>query len=62
MTTLIVVAVVLISVALMAFLVERFAKPIDEKKQAKYNKILPVLVFLMLMIALIKEGLGYYNF
>lgn len=39
----------------MVTLVERFGKPIDEKQQAKYNKILPILVFIMLVAALMRE-------
>ncbi|MDN2663705.1 hypothetical protein [Psychromonas sp. 14N.309.X.WAT.B.A12] len=43
------------AVALMVILGERYAKPIDAKQQAKYSKILPILVFAMLFIALIKQ-------
>lgn len=54
MKVLIILAVLFSAVALMVILVERFAKPIDQQQQAKYSKILPILVFIMLVIALIK--------
>ena len=55
MTLLIILGSLFLALTLMVTLVERFGKPIDEKKQAKYNKILPVLVFIMLVAALIRE-------
>ncbi len=54
MNVLILLAVLFSAVALMVILLERFAKPINEQQQAKYSKILPVLVFIMLITALIK--------
>ena len=54
MNVLIILAVLFLAIALMVILVERFAKPVDEQQQAKYSKILPILVFIMLFIALIK--------
>ncbi|WP_019616599.1 hypothetical protein [Psychromonas ossibalaenae] len=54
MNVLIILAVLFSSVALMVILVERFAKPVDEQQQAKYSKLLPILVFIMLITALIK--------
>jgi len=47
---------------LMVLLVERYGKPMSEKKQAKYSKILPILVFAMLFITLIKQVFesGYF--
>ena len=54
MNVLIILTVLFVAIALMVILVERFAKPVDEQQQAKYSKILPILVFIMLVIALIK--------
>ena len=54
MNALIILTVLFLAIALMVVLVERFAKPVDEQQQAKYSKILPILVFIMLIIALIK--------
>ncbi|WP_157619276.1 hypothetical protein [Psychromonas aquimarina] len=54
MNVLIILAVLFSAVALMVILIERFAKPVDEQQQAKYSKLLPILVFIMLITALIK--------
>ncbi len=54
MNVLIILAVLFSAVALMVILVERFAKPVDEQQQAKYSKLLPILVFIMLITVLIK--------
>lgn len=54
MTLLVILGAVFLAVALMVILGERFAKPIDEEQQAKYGKILPILIFIMLFAALIK--------
>jgi hypothetical protein len=53
MNVLIILAVLFSALALVVILLERFAKPINEAQQAKYSKILPILVFVMLIIALI---------
>jgi hypothetical protein len=55
MTILIILAVLLVAVTSMVILVERYGKPIDEKQQAKYRKIIPILVLIMLLAALLKE-------
>lgn len=55
MNLLIILGVLFIALILMVTLVERFGKPADEQQQAKYSKIMPILVFVMLMAALIKE-------
>ncbi|WP_413701829.1 hypothetical protein ACLKMH_09980 [Psychromonas sp. KJ10-10] len=39
---------------MMVTLLERFAKPVDERQQAKYSQVLLILVFIMLMLSLIK--------
>jgi len=54
MNVLIILVVLFTAIALMVTLVERFAKPVDEQQQAKYSKIIPILVFIMLLTALIK--------
>lgn len=54
MTILIILGSLLLALILMVVLGERFAKPIDEQQQAKYNKVIPILVFVMLIVALIK--------
>jgi len=54
MTILIILGALFLALVLMVTLGERFAKPIDEQQQAKYNKIIPILVFVMLIVALIK--------
>ena len=55
MKVLIILAMVFSAVALMVILLERFAKPMDAQQQSKYSKILPILVFIMLLAALIKQ-------
>lgn len=55
MNVLIILALLFAAVALMVTLVERFAKPVDQQQQAKYSKVLPILVFIMLFTALIKS-------
>ncbi|MEL0659405.1 hypothetical protein V6255_09670 [Psychromonas arctica] len=54
MTILIILGMLFLALVLMVVLGERFAKPIDQQQQAKYSKILPILVFIMLIVALIK--------
>ena len=55
MTLLIILLAVFACVALMVYLGERFGKPMDNEQQAKYSKILPILVFILLIGAVIKE-------
>ncbi|WDE06551.1 hypothetical protein SG34_006435 [Thalassomonas viridans] len=54
MTLLMILAAVFGGIALMVILGERFGKPMDEQQQAKYSKIIPILVFVMLIAGLIK--------
>ncbi|NQZ81704.1 MAG: hypothetical protein HRT52_11875 [Colwellia sp.] len=54
MTLLIILLVVFACIALMVYFGERFGKPMDNEQQAKYSKILPILVFVLLIAALIK--------
>jgi hypothetical protein len=42
-------------VALMFFFGERYGKPLDEKQQGSYSKIITGLVFFMILAALIKQ-------
>lgn len=44
-------------IALMVFLGERFAKPMSDEEQMKYSKILPILVFVLLIGSLIKMAI-----
>ncbi|GLS89799.1 hypothetical protein GCM10007916_08660 [Psychromonas marina] len=55
MKVLILLGVLFLAIALMVMLVERFAKPADEQQLAKYSKIVPILVFIMLFAMLIRE-------
>ncbi len=54
MTLLIILLIVFAVVALMVFFGERYAKPMDNEQQQKYAKILPILVFVVLIGSLIK--------
>ena len=54
MTLIIILACVFIAVFLMVTLGERFGKPITEEQQSKYGKVLPILVFILLIGAVIK--------
>jgi hypothetical protein len=55
MNILIILVVLFSAVALMVIFGERFAKPMDEQQQAKYSKLLTILVFIMLVTVLIKQ-------
>lgn len=54
MTLLIILLAVFAGIALMVIFGERFGKPMDEEDQAKYSKILPILVFILIVGGLIK--------
>ncbi|WP_181902167.1 hypothetical protein [Thalassotalea euphylliae] len=58
MTLLIILALVFLSVAIMVVLGEKFGKPLDQPTQQKYSKILIVLVFASLFIAILKNAFG----
>jgi hypothetical protein len=45
---------VFVGVGLMVFFGERFAKPMTEEDQNKYSKILPILVFILILGGLIR--------
>ncbi|WP_448213900.1 hypothetical protein [Colwellia sp. MEBiC06753] len=55
MTLLVILAFVFIGVALMVIFGEKFGKPLEVGEQRKYSKILMLLVFASLFIALIKN-------
>lgn len=55
MVLIIILAVVLLGVALMVFLGEKHGKPMDNQQQAKLSKIAAILVFVLLVVALIKQ-------
>lgn len=57
MTLIIILACVFFVVFLMVVLGERFAKPMSEKQQKTYSKIIPILVFVVLIAAIIKAML-----
>ncbi len=54
MTLLIILLAVFAGVALMVVFGEKFGSPINEEQQAKYGKIMPILVFVLLFAAIIK--------
>ncbi len=58
MTLLIILACVFGGVALMVVLGQKFGKPLDGEEQRKYSKIIMVLVFVSLIVALIKTAMG----
>ena len=55
MTLLIILALVFGGVALMVILGEKYGKPLEQKEQSKYSKIIIVLVFVSLFIAFFKQ-------
>jgi len=57
MTLLIILLAVFGCVALMVYFGERFGKPMDNEQQAKYSKILPILIFILLISAIVREML-----
>ncbi|WP_185962588.1 hypothetical protein [Thalassomonas sp. M1454] len=54
MTLFLILGAVFSVVALMVYFGERYAKPMDEKEQSKYSKIIIILVFISLTIGLFK--------
>ncbi len=55
MTLFLILGTVFAVVALMVYFGERYAKPMEEKEQSKYAKIIIVLVFISLTIGLLRE-------
>jgi hypothetical protein len=58
MTLLIILLTVFAAVALMVILGERFGSPMDEEQQSKYSKVLPILVFILILGGIIKMAMG----
>ncbi|GAW94799.1 MULTISPECIES: hypothetical protein [Colwellia] len=57
MTLIIILAGVFLSVFLMVTLGEKFGKPMTDEQQAKYSKIIPILVFVLIIAAIIRAML-----
>ncbi|MFT5294671.1 MAG: hypothetical protein ACI9YH_000679 [Colwellia sp.] len=57
MTLIIILLAVFAGIALMVVLGERFAKPMTDEEQGKYSKILPILVFILIVGSLIKMAI-----
>lgn len=55
MTLLYILVAVFLGVALMVILGEKFGKPMEEEEQRKYAKIIPILVFIGLILAIGKQ-------
>jgi uncharacterized membrane protein required for colicin V production len=58
MTLLIILLSVFAAVSLMVILGERFGSPMDEEQQRNYSKILPILVFILILGGIIKMLMG----
>jgi hypothetical protein len=54
MTLIIILLAVFAGIALMVVLGERFAKPMTDEEQSKYSKVIPILVFILIVGSLIK--------
>jgi uncharacterized membrane protein required for colicin V production len=54
MTLIIILLAVFAGIALMVVLGERFSKPMTDEEQAKYSKVIPILVFILIVGSLIK--------
>ena len=54
MTLIIILACVFFAVFLMVTLGEKFGKPMTEEQQDKYSKVIPILVFVLIVAAIIK--------
>ena len=54
MTLIIILACVFFAVFLMVFLGEKFGKPMTDEQQTKFSKIIPVLVFVLIVAAIIR--------
>jgi hypothetical protein len=54
MILIIILACIFFAVFLMVTLGEKFGKPMTDEQQGKYGKIIPILVFIMLIAAIIK--------
>ncbi|WP_197411193.1 hypothetical protein [Colwellia sp. TT2012] len=57
MTLIIILACVFLAMFLMVTLGEKFGKPMTDEQQAKYSKIIPILVFVLIIAAIIRAML-----
>lgn len=57
MTLIIILSCVFFAVFLMVTLGEKFGKPMTEEQQAKYSKVIPILVFVLIVAAIIRAML-----
>ena len=55
MTLLYILFAVFAGVALMVVIGERFGKPMSSEEQSKYAKIIPILVFILIIGAILRE-------
>ncbi len=55
---LMVLGILLVALVVVVKLTERFAKPVDERQQAKMSKIAMVSIMLLLVLALIRHYMG----
>ena len=49
MTLIIILLAVFAGIALMVIIGERFAKPMTNEEESKYSKIIPILVFVLIV-------------
>jgi hypothetical protein len=54
MTLIIILTCVFLAVGLMVVLGERFGKPMTDEQQGNFGKIIPILVFVLIIAAIIK--------
>lgn len=55
---LLILLILFVTLAVVVKLAERYAKPVEEKDQAKFSKILMVLIGLMFLAAIFQQFAG----
>jgi len=55
MTLLYILFAVFVGVALMVIIGQKFGKPMSSEEQSKYAKITPILVFILIIGAIVRE-------
>ncbi|MCJ8321905.1 MAG: hypothetical protein MJK12_19880 [Colwellia sp.] len=55
MTLLYILFAVFVGVALMVIIGQKFGKPMSSEEQTKYAKIIPILVFILIIGAIVRE-------
>lgn len=55
---LLILLILFVTLAVVVTLAERYAKPVEEKDQAKFSKILLVLIGLMFIAAIFQQFVG----